>query len=208
MHSTRKMNQIRSITITLSVSLAILGAPVPAGHAAGALHEAAVDRTMTSRQQWIPDVQKEWERFGAKEFQPVASDRPHATIVFRDVADRTGTGAFDIWVLVDGQRVKDWTASSPLRVAPGAHCIRIEMVSIPARYQGTLGKYWPWLPADWEHTAQLTREAPGPYRIDYRPTRLDVKGLLDADEDRFKRDRPSDPEAAYAYCLKYVTEGR
>jgi hypothetical protein len=193
MSSTTQMNSFRAMTIGVSVCLAIPGGGAPVGHA-------------HTTDQWIPSVQTEWEKYGRKEFQPVAADKPHAMLVFKDVADRTGSGPFDIWVLVDGQRVVNWTASSPLRVAPGAHCIRIDMVSIPARYEGALGKYWPWLPEGFEHTAQLTREA-GAYKVDYRPTRLRVgRDLINDEQLKFSRDLPSDGEQAYAYCLKYVTE--
>ena len=197
-----------SFTLFGAIAVAMLGAWRPGALPPGVHGTGARPDASTRPVQWTPDIQKEWERFGSKEFQPVPADQPHAVLVFEDVAARTGVGAFDIWLLVDGKRVKDWTGSSPLRVPPGAHCIRIDMVSIPQRYQGTLGKYWPWLAAGWEHTVQLTREGTGPFRIVYQPTKFGLRGILDDARLKYERDRPVDPEETSQYCLKYVTEKR
>ncbi len=156
--------------------------------------------------QWVADVQREWEASGAAYFESVPADRPHATIVLKDLADRTGVGAFDIWVLVDGARVRDWTASSPLRVSPGAHCIRIDMVAPAQQYQGTLNRSWPWLPAGFTDEIQLVRDSERRFAIKYQRVTINVKGLLDAGEAEYSRNRPSDPAAAYTYCLAHVRE--
>src|SRR5687767_11398100 len=120
MISMRQANGIRSIRLAAAVSLAMAEAVAAGRYASGPPDGRGRDRAPDASGQWVPDVQKEWERHGAKLFQPVPADQAHGTFVFRDLADRSGVGAFEIWVLVDGQRVKDWTASSPLRVLPGA----------------------------------------------------------------------------------------
>jgi hypothetical protein len=207
MRSTMQPTRRGSFTLFGAVALAMLGGWRQVANPPGA--SRTDERSDAKRQiQWIPDIQKEWERLGSKEFQPVPADQPHAIFVFKDVAARTGVGAFEIWLLVDGKRVNDWTASSPLRVSPGAHCLRIDMVSISQRYQGTLGKYWPWLAAGWEHTVQLTREGTGAFRIAYQPTKFGLTGILDEEKVKYERDRPADPEAAYEYCLRHVNEKR
>ena len=208
MRSTMPPNRRGSFTLFGAVAVAILGGWRQVANPQDAPGTDARPDASTRQVQWIPDIQKEWERLGGKEFEPVPADQPHAVFIFEDAAGRTGVGAFDIWLLVDGKRVKNWTASSPLRVSPGPHCLRIDMVSIPQRYQGTLGKYWPWLAAETEHTVRLTREGTGPFRIVYQPTKLTVAGLLDADKMKFDHDRPADPEAAFEYCLRHVTEKR
>ena len=153
--------------------------------------------------QWIPDIQREWQRNGERWFESAPAGQPHATILLKDVASREGVGTFEIWMLIDGARVRDWTASSPLRVTPGAHCIRIDMVAAGQRYEGTLAKYWPWLSADNDIELRLVRGERG-FNIQYQKLSLTVAGVLDTGSMRYSTDLPRDPQAAYAYCMKRV----
>jgi hypothetical protein len=158
--------------------------------------------------QWLPAVQQEWEKSGKQYFQPVPAEQPHASLRLRDSALREGVGAFEIWVLVDGALVRGGLGAGALRLAPGPHCIRIEMVSIAQRYEGTLGKYWPWLRAGGEDELAFSGNRTG-FRATYQPLKLTVgRDLVDNNQLEFNRNRPQNPDAAYAYCMEQVRKRR
>lgn len=152
--------------------------------------------------QWVADVQKEWEANGSRWFEPVAAEKPHATIRLQDTASRDKVGAFEVWVLIDGARVKDWPGP-PLLVSPGAHCIRIDMVAVGQKYQGSLGKYWPWLAPTEEAELRFTRDERG-FSSQYQKVVITTKGLLDQKRLDFEAGMPDDQPATYAYCMKQV----
>jgi len=159
---------------------------------------------------WTPAVEDEWRRYGRREFRPVPADQPHATLVLKDTANRAQGRAFEVWVLVDGARVKGGAAAAPLRLSPGAHCIRVEMVSRPQRSEGTVGRYWPWLNAGGSDQIEFKGGGKAGFTTTYR--RLVMHLTLDTvsndEQIKFDRSRPRDPEAAYAYCLQYVRRPR
>ena len=159
---------------------------------------------------WTPAVEEEWRRYGRQEFRAASADQPHATLVLKDSSNRARSGAFEVWVLVDGARVKGGAAAAPLRLSPGAHCIRVEMVSRPQRYQGTVGRYWPWLNAGGRDQIELKGDSKAGFTTTYR--RLVMQLTLDTPSNeqqiKFDRGRPRDPAAAYAYCLQYVRRPR
>ena len=159
--------------------------------------------------EWVPAVQQEWEKFGKEYFQSVAADSPYATLVLRDSAIRAGVGPFDIWLLIDGALVKGWTKAGDLRVSPGPHCIRVEMVSVPQRYQGTLGRFWPWVTAGSEDEVHFTGDRAG-FTTKYQHTKMamTLDNLLDPKQLEFARNQPKSPDAAYAYCLEHVRKQR
>jgi len=153
--------------------------------------------------QWVADVEKEWKANGSRWFESVAADEPHATIHLKDTASREKVGAFEVWMLVDGARVKSWADSTPLRLAPGAHCIRVEMVAAGQKYQGNVGKYWPWLQPSEEVELSFTRDERG-FSSQYRKVVITMKGLLDQKRLDYDAKLPGDTEAAYGYCMKQV----
>ena len=153
--------------------------------------------------QWVADVEKEWKANGSRWFESVAADEPHATIHLRDTASREKVGAFEVWMLVDGARVKSWSDSTPLRLTPGAHCIRVEMVAAGQKYQGNVGKYWPWLQPTEEVELSFTRDDRG-FSTEYRKVVFKMTGLLDQKRLDYDAKLPGDTEAAYGYCMKQV----
>jgi hypothetical protein len=159
---------------------------------------------------WVPAVQQEWERYGKQHFQSVPPDRPHATLRLRDSADRTNVGAFDIWLLIDGTLVKGWTNAGELRVSPGLHCIRIEMVSVPQRYQGTVGQYWPWTSAGSEDEVRFSGDSKTGFNTKYQRVTIRVKAddLIDPKQIEFTRNQPKNPKEVYPYCLEQVRQQR
>jgi hypothetical protein len=160
--------------------------------------------------EWTPAVEEEWRRYGHQEFRPAPADQPHATLVLKDTANRARSAPFEVWVLVDGARVKQGAAGAPLRLSPGAHCIRVEMVSRRQRHEGTVGRYWPWLNAGGRDQIEFKGDGKAGFTTSYR--RLVMQLTLDAPSNeqqiKFDRSRPRDPEAAYTYCLQYVRRPR
>ena len=153
--------------------------------------------------QWVADVEKEWKANGSRWFESVAADEPHATIRLKDTASREKVGAFEVWMLVDGARVRSFPDSTPLRLAPGAHCIRVEMVAAAQKYQGNVGKYWPWLQPTEEVELSFTRDDRG-FSSQYRKVVITTKGLLDQKRLDYDAKLPGDTEAAYNYCMMQV----
>jgi hypothetical protein len=212
MISTARRKRIRPIGVALlrTMGIVMIGTLSLFGWAFGGQNETQRGVSQEVKSEWVPDVQKEWQRYGGKYFESVPADQPHATLLLKDSANRAGVGSFDIRVLIDGELVKDWIKSSPLRVSTGPHCIRVEMVAIPQRYQGTLGRYWPWLTAGSEDEMDLIGDSKVGFTVKYKRVRLslNLQDLINPEEMKFSSDRPKDPEAAYTYCLKYVHDRR
>lgn len=120
-------------------------------------------------------------------------------------------GQFEIWLLIDGELVKGWTQAGDLRVSPGLHCIRVEMVAIPSRYEGTLFIGLPWPRAGTEDELHFSRDPKTGFTAKYQRIKLVMKLLdvLDDEEMEFDSERrKKSPEAAYAYCLDQVRKKR
>ncbi len=160
--------------------------------------------------EWVPAVQQEWESFGKEYFQSVATNRPHATLALRDSSIRTGAGLFDIWLLIDGALVKGWANAGDLRVLPGPHCIRVEMVSVPQRYQGTVGRFWPWVTAGSKDEVRFSGDSKAGFTAKYQHINMAMKmdDLINPKQLEFARNQPKSPDAAYAYCLDHIRERR
>ena len=104
---------------------------------------------------WVPSLTAEWKKRGEKSFESVPEDQPYATLLVRDTANRDHVDSFDLWALIDGTLLRPWRDGTRLRVSPGPHCIRVDMVATAQRYERTLAFCFPWLDAGSEGELKL-----------------------------------------------------
>lgn len=154
---------------------------------------------------WMPEVEKEWARYGRKLFASVPVDQPHATLVFTDECPSTCYGV--VWVLIDGQRADPKRGTTTLfRVPPGGHCVRVEALFAP-RLQARVGKHQRWVSARSQDEMHLFVGHDGAVRYRYAEGQVSMDDRTAANA-FYDSVNEANPDAAYANCLRHVSERR
>jgi len=153
---------------------------------------------------WVPSIAAEWKTRGEKSFESVPDDQPYATLLVRDTANGDHVDSFDLWALIDGTLLRPWRDGTRLRVSPGPHCIRIDMVATAQRYERTLAFYFPWLDAGSEAELKLRGSRSADFRVDYRLLTL-TRSPFTPEKLKFEAVLfPADTAQVWNDCLRYI----